>query len=111
MATQQNGLTLLNDTDQIARYCGFKKQKADGTPSPAAFLLTDSDFKPHSDMADPRPFVSTNWLEFFHDQNRDIQIKGIIASLKAKNMGIGTTANFAVFNVLEAKIKCQAEDS
>ena len=102
-------MTLLDDTHHIARYFGFKKQNADGSPSPAAFLLSDKDFKPKPNIADPRPFLSTNWLEIFHKQDRAAQIKGVIDSLKAKNMGLGATANFAVFNVLDAKTKCEAE--
>ena len=109
MAAVAISVTPLNDPDHIARYCGSKKHNPDGSPSPAAFLLSDSDLKPDPNLADPRPFLSTNWLEFFHKHDRGVQIKGVIDSLKAKTRGIGPTAKFAVFNVLDAKTQCEAE--
>lgn len=102
-------VSLLNDPDHIARYCGYKKHNPDGSPSPAAFLLSDSDLKPDPKLADPRPFLSTNWLEFFHKHDRGVQIKGVIDSLRAKHRDIGPTADFAVFNVLDAKTKCASQ--
>ena len=109
MAAEVISVTLLDDIDHISRYYGFKKQNPDGSPSPAAFLLGATDFKPNPDIVDSRPFLSTNWLEFFHKQDRKVQIKGVIDSLKAKKMSVGTKANFAVFNVLDAKSKCESE--
>ena len=97
----------LKDTDHIARYCGFKKLNPDGSPSPAAFLLTPKDFEPKPTLADPRPFLSTDWLEFFHKHDRGTQLKGVLSALR-KKIEVGATSKLAVFNVGDAKTKCEA---
>ena len=108
MAARAISVSQVDDTDHLARYCGFKKLNPDGSPSPAASLLLTKDFEPHPNLEDPRPFLSTDWLEFFHKQDRGAQIKGVLKAL-GKKIKVGATSKLAVVNVRDVKVKCAAE--
>ena len=44
-------------------------------------------------------YLSTNWLEYFHGSDRDIQISGVKQALADKSFRIGRSSRFAVLNV------------
>ena len=101
-------VTPLGDTDHISRYYDKKRQNPDGSPNPAAFMLRNSDYRANSALEDQRPFVSTNWLELLHPQDKTIQIKKAFHIL-GKKLKILPTDHLAVFNVQDAKSVCKAQ--
>ena len=50
--------------------------------------------------------MSTNWLEYFSDSDRDIQISGVRQALTDKGFRVRSTALFAVLNVGEWVAAC-----
>ena len=44
-------------------------------------------------------FLSTNWLEYFHDSDRQIQMSGIRQALSDKGFRLSRNGGFAVLNV------------
>ena len=44
-------------------------------------------------------YLSTNWLEYFHDSDRDIQISGVRQALADKGFRTGRNSYFATLNV------------
>ena len=64
-------------------------------PIPTAFLLRPGE-----------EYLSTNWLEHFHDSERSTQIDGVRRSLSGKGFRISRNAVFAVLNVGSATIQC-----
>ena len=87
----------LSATDNVARYCGFEKLREDGLPSPAAFLIEEG-----------HDFLSTVWLEYFHDSDRVVQISGARDALAVK-LRLGARAKIATLNVGEAVTVCKQQ--
>lgn len=44
-------------------------------------------------------YLSTNWLEYFHDSDRQSQIVGVHQALTDKGFRVSPTGSFAVLNV------------
>ena len=77
----------LGPDHHVARYCSPRNIAA-GIPSYEAFLL-------RLDEA----FLSTNWLEYFHDSDRQFQMSGIRQALSGKGFRVSRNGRFAVLNV------------
>jgi len=65
-------------------------------PTSEAFLLREGE-----------EFLSTNWLEYFHESERVAQLEGVKQALTNKGFQIGSTAFFAVSNVGSAISICR----
>ena len=77
----------LRPEHNVARYCR-PRSLADGRPTADAFLLRDRE-----------SFLSTNWLEFFNQSDRKLQISGVRNALYRKNFRVNPNGTFAVLNV------------
>ena len=80
----------------VARYCRRRHLRPDGRPLRDAFLLRPGE-----------EYLSTNWLEHFHDTDRQSQIAGVLQALADKGFRASRTASFAVLNVGAAVTACQ----
>ena len=80
----------------VARYCRRRHLRSDGRPLRDAFLLRPGE-----------EYLSTNWLEHFHNSNRQAQIAGVQQTLTDKSFRIRRNAAFAVLNVGIAIAACQ----
>ena len=47
-------------------------------------------------------FLSTNWLEYFHASDREIQMSGVRGALSRKGFRVSANGKFAIVNVGEA---------
>lgn len=84
----------LPPTDHITRWCpGSYCDPEMGDIAPGAFMLKDKDI----DSA-----LSVNWLEYFENLDRDLQINEVRLVLSQKMKSIGATSKLAVLNVGEA---------
>ena len=72
----------------VARYCRPRDIGDDGVLIPTAFRLCPGE-----------EYLSTNWLEHFHDFERSAQINGVRRALVGKGFRISRNAAFAVLNV------------
>ncbi len=72
----------------VARYCRRRHLRSDGRPLRDAFLLRTGE-----------KYLSTNWLEHFHDSHRQAQITGVQQALADKGFHVRRNAVFAVLNV------------
>ncbi len=77
----------LEPEHHVSRYCS-PRNIAEGMPSYEAFLLRLDE-----------TFLSTNWLEYFHDSDRQIQVSGIRQALSDKGFRVSRNGGFAVLNV------------
>ena len=84
---ETESLTLLRSDHNVARYCR-PRALVYGIVSRDAFLLRPGE-----------RFLSTNWLEYFHESERDVQISGVRAALAGKNFNVNPNGRFAVLNV------------
>ena len=80
----------------VARYCRRRHLRSDGRPLRDAFLLRPGE-----------EFLSTNWLEHFHDSDRQAQIAGVQQALTDKGFRVRRNAAFAVLNVGAATAVCE----
>ena len=80
----------------IARYCRRRHLRPDGRPMRDAFRRRGEEY------------LSTNWLEYFHDSHRQTQITGVRQALADKNFRVSRTTSFAVLNVGAAVNACKA---
>ena len=87
MASQQSEYVELLPRHNLARYCR-PRTVSGGILSPDAFLLRSGE-----------EFLSTNWLEHFHDADRRIQMAGVRDSLSDKGFGLSSRGKFAVVNI------------
>ena len=87
MASQPSGNVELLPQHNLARYCR-PRTVSGGILSPDAFFLRTGE-----------QFLSTNWLEHFHDMDRQVQLSGVRASLAGKGFGLRAGGTFAVVNV------------
>lgn len=90
------GRRALADSQHVARYCRPRDIGSDGIPIPAAFRLHPGE-----------EYLSTNWLEHFHDSERSTQIAGVRRALSGKGFRISRNAAFAVLNVGGAAAQCR----
>ena len=81
----------------VGRHCR-RRDIADGIVARSAFLL-----RPREE------YLSTNWLEHFHDSDRQVQIAGVRTALTGKGFRISPGAAFAILNVGAAIIACKAD--
>ena len=58
-------------------------------------------------MREGEVFLSTNWLEYFHESERVDQLEGVKQALTNKGFQIRSTAYFAVLNVGSAISICK----
>ena len=77
----------LEPEHHVARYCS-PRNIAEGVPSYEAFLLRLNE-----------TFLSTNWLEYFHDSDRQTQVSGIRQALSDKGFRVSRNGGLAVLNV------------
>ena len=68
----------------------------DGAPLEEAFLLRERE-----------EYLSTNWLEYFHLEDRNVQLAGVRQSLLDKGRTVARSASLAVLNVGETVDRCQ----
>ncbi len=87
MASQPTGNIELLPEHNLARYCR-PRMVSGGILSSDAFILRGEE-----------RFLSTNWLEYFHDTDRGIQMSGVRASLADKGFDIRPGGRFAVINI------------
>ena len=98
MVQGRPGRRELAPSHHVARYCRPRDVRDDGAVSPAAFELRPGE-----------AYLSTNWLEYFHDSDRQSQISGVRRALADKGFRIRPSAAFAVLNVGEATTACQTD--
>ena len=79
----------------VARYCRGRDM-ANGIPRENAFRLRPGE-----------EYLSTNWLEHFHDADRQAQIAGVRQALSDKGFRVRSSAVFAVLNVGAATTACK----
>lgn len=90
------GRRTLADSHHVARYCRPRHIGSDGQPVPAAFLLRSGEM-----------CLSTNWLERFHNYDRQTQIAGVRQALTDQGFRVSRTGAFAVLNVGAAVNACK----
>ncbi len=96
MVQGQSGRHELPPAHHVARYCRPRDIAADGIIEEGAFLLRSAE-----------EYLSTNWLEYFHDSDRQSQISGAQHALADKGFRVRPTASFAVLNVGIATAACR----
>lgn len=89
------GRRALADSQHVARYCRPRDIGSDGIPIPTAFRLRPGE-----------EYLSTNWLEYFHDSERSTQINGVRRALSGKGFRVSRNAAFAVLNVGSTTAQC-----
>lgn len=96
MVQRQDGGHELLLEHHVARHCRPRDFGATG-------LLLDSAFQ----LRPGEEYLSTNWLEFFHDSDRQSQIAGVQQTLAVKGFRVRSTASFAVLNVGASIASCR----
>ena len=86
----------LAHSHHVTRYCRRRHLRADGRPLRDAFLLRPGE-----------EYLSTNWMEYFHDTNPQSQIAGVLQALADKGFRASRTASFAVLNVGAVATACK----
>lgn len=87
MASQLNEGRNLSFEHNVARYCA-PRNIVNGRPIPDAFNLRPGE-----------AFLSTNWLEYFHPLDRQLQIPSVRRALEGKGFRVNRNGGFAVLNV------------
>ena len=82
--TEENNLL---PEHNVARYFGPRKI-INGTVAYDVFLLRAGE-----------DFLSTNWLEYFHPTNRQLQVAAVQDALESKGFRVGRNGRFAILNV------------
>lgn len=75
-------------THHVARYCRRRHLRSDGRPLRDAFLLRFGE-----------EYLSTNWMDYFHNTDRQFQIAGVRKALTDKGFQVSRGTAFAVLNV------------
>ncbi len=96
MVQENSGRRELEPTHHVARHCRRRDIRGDGRVSPAAFALRAGE-----------EYLSTNWLEHFHDTDRPSQIAGVQRALTDKGFRVRRSASFAVLNAGVSIAMCQ----
>lgn len=78
----------LPDTDNVSRYCNYKKTHQGGLPTPKAFELRGGE-----------SYLSVNWLEYFKKASIDENLSEVREVLRRKGFGIRKSGRFMVLNV------------
>ena len=78
---------LVPEQDHISRYASAMRCTEDGEVTGAAFMLRHNE-----------EFLSVNWLEFFHLDNRQEEIRAVRNALRVK---LGAKAKIAIMNIGE----------
>ena len=92
----------LSSNHNVARYCGPKSLRGtDGLPSRDAFLLRTI----HGNLEE---YLSTNWLEHFHQSERPIQLAGVRQSL-SRNLTLSRNGKLAVLNIGASTALCKSK--
>ena len=73
--------------DSVARHCRPRALLPDGRPARVAFMLRPGE-----------EYISANWLEYFHQSDRDVQIDRVRRALAGKGFQLRRGARFAVLN-------------
>ena len=87
----------LSGHNHIARFCR-RRDIAEGIVARSAFLLRPDE-----------EYLSTNWMEYFHDSDRQSQIAGVRKALTDKGFQVSRGTAFAVLNVGAATAACKSE--
>ena len=87
----------LSSDDHVVRHGRPRDIVSPGVLSSNAFLLRNDE-----------PFLSTNWVEYFHPSDRGIQILAVRDSLIAKDRTVKPNDLFIVLNVGVATNSCKA---
>ena len=87
MSSRQIEANALMPSHNVARYCR-PRDISHGRISRDAFLLRSRE-----------QFLSTNWLEHFHESDRMIQISGVRNALSGKGFRVNRNGRLAVLNV------------
>ena len=95
MATQASRQRELSPQHHVARHCR-RRHIEDVKPTTEAFKLREGE-----------AFLSTNWLEYFHQSERVAQLEGVRRALTNKGFQLRSTAHFAVLNVGSAISICR----
>ena len=77
MVQENSGRRELEPTHHVARHCRRRDIRGDGRVSPAAFALRAGE-----------EYLSTNWLEHFHDTDRPSQIAGVSIATCQDNLNL-----------------------
>ena len=73
--------------DSVARHSRPRALLSDGSPARAAFMLRPGE-----------EYLSANWLEYFHQSDRTVQIAGVRRALVGKGFQLRRNARLAVLN-------------
>ena len=95
MVQGQTGRRQLSDSHHVARHCRPRDVGATREPIDTAFRL-----RPGEECR------STNWMEYFHDSDRQVQIVAVRRALTDKGFQVRRSASFAVLNVGAAVAVC-----
>ena len=95
LASAQRGRLLGHH--HVARHCRARDM-VNGVPQENAFRLRPGE-----------EYLSTNWLEYFHDTARQSQISGVRQALAGKGFRVRRNAAFAVLNVGGAIAACKSD--
>ena len=87
MAYQLNESSSLSSGHNVTRYCS-PRNIVNGRPIPESF-----------DLRVGEDFLSTNWLEYFHASDRQLQMSGVRRTLASKGFRVNRNGGFAVLNV------------
>ena len=99
MDSDEHSQRQLSSYHNVARYCRPKSLRpTDGLPSRDAFLL-----RPREE------YLSTNWLEYFHESERDVQL-GNVRNLLSVKLAIASNGRLAVLNAGVAVALCQGKE-
>lgn len=99
MGLTGNARRELSPNHNVARYCRPKSiRPSDGLPSRDAFLL-----RPREE------YLSTNWLEYFHESERDVQL-GNVRNLLSGKLALASNGRLAILNVAVAVALCQSKE-
>lgn len=96
MVQGEPGRNELASSHHVARYCRRRDIRNDGSVSPAAFQIRPGE-----------EYLSTNWLEYFHDYARLIQIVGARQALADKGFRVSPSASFVALNVGDSITLCR----
>ena len=86
----------LRHTHHVARYCRPRDIGDSGRLLATAFRLRPGE-----------EYLSTNWLELFHDSDRYSQISGVRRALTDKGFRVSRNSCFAVLNAGDAVMICK----
>ena len=88
----------LSSDEHVARHCRPRDIVDSGILSSNAFLLRNQE-----------PYLSTNWVEYFHPSDRALQISAVRGSLIAKGRTVKNNDLLLILNVGVATSRCKAK--